>query len=214
LQVASDESRHAPPDRQAGELPRQPVVLIDANRRWAALDFAALWQYRELFYFLMWRDLKVRYKQTILGALWVVLQPVLITAIFTIFLGKLMRVPSDGIPYPVFAYASLLLWTFVSNAILSSSYSLVANAQIITRVYFSRLLIPAATIYNLTCSNPRRVARMERSAIRDRPSRIPLRSMRATRHLRCPVGECANEAIVQDPGARPRLLGFAALDLQ
>ena len=127
-------------------LPAQPLTEIRPAKFWEKVDFAELWTQREVLYFLMWRDLKVRYKQTILGAIWVLLQPVLITAIFTIFLGKLMRVPSDGIPYPVFAYASLLLWTFVSNAILSSSYSLVANAQIITRVYFSRLLIPAATI--------------------------------------------------------------------
>ena len=132
--------------KHARQLPAEPVTRIQPPRFWERIDFAELWAQREVLYFLMWRDLKVRYKQTILGALWVVLQPVLITAIFTIFLGKLMRVPSDGIPYPVFAYASLLLWTFVSNAILSSSYSLVANAQIITRVYFSRLLIPAATI--------------------------------------------------------------------
>jgi len=128
------------------DLPAQPVTRIAPPHFWEKTDFAELWAHREVLYFLMWRDLKIRYKQTILGAAWVVLQPILITAIFTIFLGKLMRVPSDGVPYPVFAYASLLLWTFVSNAILSSSYSLVANAHIITRVYFSRLLIPAATI--------------------------------------------------------------------
>src|SRR5437870_7633394 len=104
------------------QVPAEPVTRIRPSKSWEHLDFADLWAQREVLYFLMWRDLKVRYKQTILGALWVVLQPVLITAIFTIFLGKLMRVPSDGIPYPVFAYASLLLWTFVSNAILSSSY--------------------------------------------------------------------------------------------
>jgi len=94
----------------------------------------------------MWRDLKVRYKQTILGAGWVVLQPVLMTAVFAIFLGRLIKVPSDGVPYPLFAYSGLLLWTFLSNAVLSSCYSLVTNAQIITRIYFSRLLIPTSTV--------------------------------------------------------------------
>lgn len=105
-----------------------------------------LWAEREVLYFLMWRDVIVRYKQTVFGAAWVILQPILITGVFAIFLGKLIKVPSDGMPYPIFAYASLLLWTFVSNAVLSSSYSLVTNAHIITRVYFSRLLIPAAAI--------------------------------------------------------------------
>jgi len=94
----------------------------------------------------MWRDLKVRYKQTVIGTAWVILQPIAITLVFAIFLGKLIKVPSDGVPYPIFAYAALLIWTFISNAVLSSSYSIVTNAQIITRVYFSRLLIPAATV--------------------------------------------------------------------
>jgi lipopolysaccharide transport system permease protein len=127
-------------------LPDQPVIRIRPASFWEAVDFAELWAHREVLYFLTWRDLKVRYKQTILGAGWVVLQPVLMTVVFAIFLGRLIRVPSDGIPYPLFAYAGLLLWTFVSNAVLSSCYSLVTNAQIITRIYFSRMLIPTATV--------------------------------------------------------------------
>ena len=122
------------------------VIKIRPPRFWEKIDYVELWEQREVFLFLIWRDLKVRYKQTIFGAAWVILQPVLVTAVFTIFLGRLVRVPSDGVPYPIFAYAALLLWTFISNAVLSSSYSLVTNAQIITRVYFSRLLIPAATV--------------------------------------------------------------------
>ena len=94
----------------------------------------------------MWRDLKVRYKQTLLGAGWVVLQPILADYRVRGFLGKLIKVPSDGVPYPIFAYSGLLLWIFVSNAVLSSCYSLVINAHIITRIYFSRVLIPTATV--------------------------------------------------------------------
>lgn len=127
-------------------LPAEPVTKIRPVGFWAKTDFAELWAHREVLYFLMWRDLKVRYKQTILGAAWVILQPIAITLVFTVFLGKLIKVPSDGVPYPLFAYTALLVWTFVSNAVLSSSYSIVTNAQIITRVYFSRLLIPAATV--------------------------------------------------------------------
>src|SRR6185295_2563472 len=117
LQLATDEGYKAPAGRQADELPRQPVVLIDANRRWAALDFATLWQYRELFYFLMLRDVKVRYKQTMFGVLWAILQPLVTMLIFTYFFGKLARVPAEGIPYPLFFYAGLVLWTFFSNAV-------------------------------------------------------------------------------------------------
>ncbi|PYS24308.1 MAG: phosphate ABC transporter permease [Acidobacteria bacterium] len=112
------------PRSRSNQLPAEPVTRIRPSRFWESLDFAELWTQREVLYFLMWRDLKVRYKQTIIGAAWVI----------------------DGVPYPIFAYTALLLWTFVSNAVLSSSYSLVTNAQIITRVYFSRLLIPAAAV--------------------------------------------------------------------
>jgi len=127
-------------------LPAEPVTKIRPPSFWETVDLAELWAHREVLYFLVWRDLKVRYKQTIIGAAWVVLQPIVITVIFTIFLGKLIKVPSDGVPYPIFAYTALLVWTFISNAILSSSYSIVTNAQIITRVYFPRLLIPAAAV--------------------------------------------------------------------
>jgi lipopolysaccharide transport system permease protein len=124
----------------------KPITRIRPSRLWEKIDFAELWTQREVLYFLMWRDLKVRYKQTIIGAAWVILQPILITLVFAVFLGRLIRVPSDGVPYPIFAYAALLLWTFVSNAVLSSTYSLVINAHLITRVYFSRLMIPAAAV--------------------------------------------------------------------
>ena len=140
--VVSDLLRRVP----LKQLPADPGTRIRPSRFWEKIDFAELWAQREVLYFLMWRDLKVRYKQTIIGAAWVILQPILITLVFTIFLGRLIRVPSDGVPYPIFAYTALLLWTFLSNSVLSSSYSLVTNAQIITRVYFSRVLIPAATV--------------------------------------------------------------------
>ena len=134
------------PARRVRSLPDEPVIKIGPARFWEGIDFAELWTQREVLYFLMWRDLKVRYKQTILGAGWVILQPVLMTVVFAIFLGRLIKVPSDGVPYPLFAYSGLLLWTFVSNAVLSSCYSLVTNAHIITRIYFSRLLIPTSTV--------------------------------------------------------------------
>ncbi|MGZ8847655.1 MAG: ABC transporter permease [Pyrinomonadaceae bacterium] len=132
--------------RVAAQLPLDPVIKIRPASFWERIDFSELWAHREVLYFLIWRDLKVRYKQTILGAAWVVVQPVLMTLVFAVFLGSLIKVPSDGVPYPLFAFSGLLLWTFVSNAVLSSCYSLVTNAQIITRVYFSRLMIPAATV--------------------------------------------------------------------
>jgi lipopolysaccharide transport system permease protein len=108
------------------------------------IDFAALWTYRELLYFLTWRDVKVRYKQTALGVAWVIIQPLLTMLIFTLFFGKLAGIPSDNIPYPIFAYAGLLPWTFFSNAITHSGNSLVANANLLTKVYFPRMIIPGA----------------------------------------------------------------------
>ena len=132
--------------RETRPLPNEPEVRIRPASFWERIDFAELWAHREVLYFLMWRDLKVRYKQTVLGATWVILQPILMTIVFAIFLGRLIKVPSDGVPYPIFAYSGLLLWIFVSNAVLSSCYSLVINAHIITRIYFSRVLIPTAAV--------------------------------------------------------------------
>lgn len=132
--------------REARLVPDEPVIKLRPASFWEAIDFGELWAHRDVLYFLMWRDLKVRYKQTLLGAGWVVLQPILMTIVFAVFLGRLIKVPSDGVPYPIFAYSALLLWIFVSNAVLSSCYSLVINAHIITRIYFSRVLIPTATV--------------------------------------------------------------------
>lgn len=106
----------------------------------------SLWAYRELLYFLTWRDVKVRYKQTVLGVAWAVIQPLFTMITFSIFFGKLAGLPSDGIPYPLFAYAALMPWTFFSNALTSSGNSLVGSAHLITKVYFPRMIIPAAAV--------------------------------------------------------------------
>ena len=146
LPMATEERLGAPNDRQADDSPRRPVVLIEAERRWAALDFKALWQYRELFYFLMWRDVKVRYKQTLFGILWAILQPLVTMLIFTYFFGKLARVPAEGVPYPVFFYAGLVIWGFFSNSVMMAANSPLGNTNLITKVYFPRLIIPGATV--------------------------------------------------------------------
>ena len=132
-----------PRSRQAID---EPVTKIRPAKFWEAIDLSELWGHRELLYFLIWRDLKVRYKQTIIGAAWVLLQPILMTVVFAVFLGRLMHAPSDGVPYPIFAYSAMLLWTFTSTAVLSSSYSLVTNSQTITRIYFPRLVLPISSI--------------------------------------------------------------------
>lgn len=132
---------------QTSSSPSKPLVVIEPSRRsWAATDLRDLWVHRELLYFLIWRDLKVRYKQTLLGATWIVIQPILMVLIFTLIFSMLVRVPSDGIPYPLFFYAGLLLWLFFSNAVLNSSSSVTANSNLITKVYFPRIILPAASI--------------------------------------------------------------------
>jgi lipopolysaccharide transport system permease protein len=127
-------------------LPDKPLIAIRPKDRQRSLDLAELWAFRETFYFLLWRDLKVRYKQTILGAAWVILQPLLMTLIFTVFLGMLVRVPSDGLPYALFALSGLLPWTFMNNAVASSGYSLIGNAPLITKIYFPRVLVPLVSV--------------------------------------------------------------------
>jgi len=127
-------------------LPERPLVSIRAGGDLAAVDMKSLWAYRELLYFLTWRDVKVRYKQTVLGVTWAVIQPLFTMITFSIFFGKLAGLPSDGIPYPLFAYAALMPWTFFSNALTSSGNSLVGSAHLITKVYFPRMIIPAAAV--------------------------------------------------------------------
>lgn len=128
------------------ELPAKPLVTIEARRSWRSLRLRELWVYRELLYFLTLRDIKVRYKQTLLGVTWVVLQPLLTTLVFTLFLGFLVRVPSEGYPYILFVYTGILPWTFFSSAISTSSNSLVSNAHLITKVYFPRSILPVSAV--------------------------------------------------------------------
>ena len=118
------------------------VTVIEPRRGWAGIDLKELWRYRELLYFLTWRDIKVRYKQTLLGAMWAIIQPTFTMLIFTLFFGHLAKMPSDGIPYPIFVYAGLLPWTYFANAITNSGNSLVGSRNLITKVYFPRLMIP------------------------------------------------------------------------
>ena len=127
-------------------LPSKPLVVIESSRAWVPINFPDLWSYRELLYFLIWRDVRVRYKQTLLGAAWAILQPLITMIIFTYFFGKLARVPTEGIPYPIFFYTGLLLWTYFSNAVMSGANSLLGNTNLITKVYFPRLIIPASAI--------------------------------------------------------------------
>ena len=127
-------------------LPQEPLIVIQPGGRWSALNLKNIWAYRELLFFLTWRDVKVRYKQTALGAAWAILQPVFMMLIFTIFFGRLAGVDSAGVPYPLFALSGLVPWTFFSNAVTASSNSLVGSANLITKVYFPRLIVPTAAM--------------------------------------------------------------------
>jgi lipopolysaccharide transport system permease protein len=126
--------------------PDLKTILIKPSKGWAALDLKDLWIYRELVYFMTWRDLKVRYKQTLLGASWAILQPFLTMVVFSIFFGGLAQVPSDNVPYPIFSYTALLPWTLFTKALLDASKSLVSSSHIITKIYFPRIILPLATI--------------------------------------------------------------------
>lgn len=123
-----------------------PEILIEPSRGWQALGLKELWEFRELFYFLAWRDIKVRYKQTALGASWAILQPLLSMLIFTLIFGILAKIPSDGLPYPLFAYSALLPWQLFVYALTQSSNSLIENARLISKVYFPRLVVPLASV--------------------------------------------------------------------
>jgi len=120
-------------------------VTIKPSKGWDIHTFKDLWNYRELLYFLIWRDIKVRYKQTLIGAAWAILQPVLTMIIFSIFFGKMAKIPSEGIPYPIFCFSGLLLWIYFSNAVSNSGNSLIGSANLITKVYFPRLIIPLSS---------------------------------------------------------------------
>jgi lipopolysaccharide transport system permease protein len=128
------------------EKPAIPETLIEPPKRWASLELKELWAYRELLYFLIWRDIKVRYKQTVLGGAWAIIQPFFTMVVFSLFFGKLGKIPSDNIPYPLFSYAGLLPWSYFAQAVNESSNSLVGSAHLIRKVYFPRLVIPMSGV--------------------------------------------------------------------
>jgi len=132
-----------PPQLPSGEI---PTLILEPTGRWPKIDLRELWAYRGLFFFLVWRDIKVRYAQTVLGAGWAVLQPLLTMVVFTVIFGMFAKIPSDGVPYPVFSLAGLVPWTYFAAALTGSSNSLVASSNLITKVYFPRLVIPYAPI--------------------------------------------------------------------
>lgn len=126
--------------------PKEMVLILRPTRGWGSLNLQDLWTYRELIYFLTWRDLKVRYRQTVLGAAWAILQPLLSMVVFSIFFGGLLRVSSDNVPYPIFSYTALLPWGMFSKALSDAGRSLVMNRNMITKVYFPRLVVPIASV--------------------------------------------------------------------
>jgi lipopolysaccharide transport system permease protein len=130
----------------SSSIPSLPTLRIEPPNRWPSIGFHELWEYRELLYFLTWRDIKIRYKQTVLGAAWAIIQPVSMMIVFSLFFGKLAKIDSDGIPYPVFAFCALLPWQLFSGAVSDSSNSLVGNQGLITKVYFPRLVIPISAV--------------------------------------------------------------------
>ncbi len=123
-----------------------PVTRIERASGWISLDLGEVWRYRELLYFLTWRDVIVRYKQTALGASWAIIQPLMTMVVFSLVFGRLSAIPSDGVPYPLFSFAALVPWTFFANGLTQSSNSLVGSANLIQKVYFPRLMIPAASV--------------------------------------------------------------------
>lgn len=129
---------------------RLPVVTIRPSRGWIGVNLHELWEYRELLYFLVWRDLKVRYKQTVLGAAWALLQPLAAMLVFSIFFGRLAKVPSDGVPYPVFAYCALLPWQLFSTGVTEGANSLVNQHTLLKKVYFPRLVLPITPVVAAT----------------------------------------------------------------
>jgi len=136
---------HAGIESAAAEMP--PLLRITPPARWWALPFGELWAYRELLYFFVWRDIKIRYKQTAIGAAWAVLQPLLAMAVFTLFFGRLAHMSSEGLPYQVFSYCGLLPWMYFAAALQNSTNSIVDNQRLVTKVYFPRLALPIASVF-------------------------------------------------------------------
>lgn len=147
VQYTAPTAPHAPLAPDSPTSPENiPVTVIEPSSGWISLHLDELWAYRDLLYFFVWRDIKVRYKQTILGISWAILQPILTMVIFSLFFGRLANVPSDNLPYPIFAFAALVPWTFFANALTQASNSLVLNANMLKKIYFPRLTIPVATV--------------------------------------------------------------------
>jgi lipopolysaccharide transport system permease protein len=136
--------------QNAGENPvtDTPFIRLQPSKGWVSLKLRELWEYRELLYFLTWRDIKIRYKQTALGAAWAIIQPVFTMIIFSIFFGKLAKIPSDGVPYPIFSFTALVPWTLFVYGLTQSSNSLVGSANLIRKVYFPRLVIPISSLFS------------------------------------------------------------------
>src|ERR1700730_1242644 len=127
---------------------QQSTLRIEAPRRWLNLDFRELWGARELLYFFVWRDIKVRYKQTAIGAAWAVLQPLMTMLVFSLFFGKLAKIPSHGLPYPIFYYSALLPWMYFSSALQNATNVVVDQQRVITKVYFPRLILPLSAVFS------------------------------------------------------------------
>ena len=123
-----------------------PRAIIQPSKGWVSLRLREFWEFRELLYFLVWREVKIRYKQTAIGAAWAIIQPLFTMVIFSIFFGRLAKVPSDGIPYPVFSLSGTVIWTFFANGLTQSSGSLVENSNLISKIYFPRLIVPVASV--------------------------------------------------------------------
>ena len=150
--VSDLKPRTLPPDigadvgEQRSREREEPTVIIEPSGPWPRIDLRELWAYRNLFLFLVWRDIKVRYAQTVLGAGWAILQPVIAMVVFTVIFGNFAKIPSDGVPYPVFSLAALVPWIYFSTALTTASNSLIANPNLITKVYLPRLVIPFAPV--------------------------------------------------------------------
>lgn len=155
-------------------MPNKPLIKNERNSTWKPFGFRGLWARRELLYFLVWRDLKVRYKQTLLGVVWVIIQPLFTVIVFTLLFDRLARMPSDNMPYALFAYAALLVWTFFSNAATNASLSLIGNPSLITKVYFPRAFLPGAAVVavlvDLFVASPVLIALMVYHRVRLTPS--------------------------------------------
>jgi len=130
----------------SGQHSKLPVLRIDARSGWLALDLAELWAYRELLYFFVWRDIKIRYKQTVIGAAWAILQPLMTMLVFSLFFGRLAKIPSQGLPYPIFYYCALLPWTYFATAMQAATNVVVEQQRVITKVYFPRVILPISSV--------------------------------------------------------------------